>query len=66
MIQHKPIHQNDMPLINNATIDPDSYILELGQKLLVDSSPEYYIETEALRRVEPMPNPIELKFGSII
>jgi hypothetical protein len=66
MIQHKPIHQNDMPLINNATIDPDSYILELGQKLLVDSSPEYYIETEALRRVEPMSNPIELKFGSII
>ena len=42
-----------MPLINNVTTDPNSYILELGQRLLADSPPEYDPETQALRRVEP-------------
>jgi hypothetical protein len=42
-----------MPLINDATTDPDSYILEPGQRLLMDSPPEYDPETQALRRVEP-------------
>ena len=45
-----------MPLINNATTDPDSYILEPGQRLLADLPPEYNPETEALRRVEPVPD----------
>jgi hypothetical protein len=44
-----------MPLINNATTDPDSYILEPGQRLLMDSPPEYDYETQALRRIEPVP-----------
>ena len=44
-----------MPLINNATTDPDSYILEPGQRLLADSPPDYDHETQALRRVEPVP-----------
>ena len=52
-----------MPLINNATTDPDSYILEPGQRLLMDSPPEYNIETEALRRVEPVPeDATEIKY----
>jgi hypothetical protein len=55
MIQYTLVHQNGMPLINDATTDPDSYILEFGQRLLADSPPEYNIETEALRRVEPVP-----------
>jgi hypothetical protein len=55
MISYTLVHQNGMPLINNATTDPDSYILEPGQRLLMDSPPEYNIETEALRRVEPVP-----------
>jgi len=66
MTQYTLPHQNGMPLINDATTDPDSYILEPGQRLLMDSPPEYNIEIEALRRVEPVPNPIELKFGGII
>ena len=53
MIQYTLVHQNGMPLINDATTDPDSYILELGQRLLADSPPEYDPETQALRRVEP-------------
>ena len=44
-----------MPLINNATTDPDSYILEPGQRLLADSPPEFNPEIEALIRVEPVP-----------
>ena len=44
-----------MPLINDATTDPDFYILELGQRLLADSPPEFNPEIEALRRVEPVP-----------
>jgi hypothetical protein len=55
MISYTLVHQNGMPLINNATTDPDSYILEPGQRLLMDSPPEYNIETQALRRVEPVP-----------
>ena len=55
MIQYTLIHQNGMPLINNATTDPDSYVLEPGQRLLADSPPEYDPETQALRRVEPVP-----------
>jgi hypothetical protein len=55
MIQYTLIHQNGMPLINNVTTDPDSYILEPGQRLLMDSSPEYDHQTQALRRVEPVP-----------
>jgi hypothetical protein len=53
MIQYTLIHQNGMPLINNVTTDPNSYILELGQRLLADSPPDYDHETQALRRVEP-------------
>jgi hypothetical protein len=56
MIQYTLVHQNGMPLINDATADPDSYILEPGQRLLVDSPPEYDPETQALRRVEPVPD----------
>ena len=55
MTSYTLIHQNGMPLINNATTDPDSYILEPGQRLLADSPPEYDPETQALRRVEPVP-----------
>jgi hypothetical protein len=55
MIQYTLIHQNGMPLINNVTTDPNSYILELGQRLLADSPPDYDHETQALRRVEPVP-----------
>jgi hypothetical protein len=55
MISYTLVHQNGMPLINDATTEPDSYLLESGQRLLVDSPPEYNIETEALRRVEPVP-----------
>jgi hypothetical protein len=55
MISYTLIHQNGMPLINNATTDPDSYILEFGQRLLADSPPEYDHQTQALRRVEPVP-----------
>jgi hypothetical protein len=54
MIQYTLVHQNGMPLINNVTADPDSYILEPGQRLLVDSPPDYDPETQALRRVEPV------------
>jgi hypothetical protein len=55
MTQYTLVHQNGMPLINNATTDPDSYVLEPGQRLLADSPPEYDHETQALRRVEPVP-----------
>jgi hypothetical protein len=55
MKQYTLIHQNGMPLINNATTDPESYVLEPGQRLLADVPPEYNLETEALRRVEPIP-----------
>ena len=55
MTQYTLVHQNGMPLINNATTDPNSYILELGQRLLADSPPEYDLETQALRRIEPVP-----------
>jgi hypothetical protein len=55
MAQYTLIHQNGMPLINNATTDHDSYVLEFGQRLLMDSPPEYDHETQALRRVEPVP-----------
>jgi len=44
-----------MPLINNVTTDTDSYILEPGQRLLMDSPPEYDPDTQALTRVEPVP-----------
>jgi len=54
-MQYTLIHQNGMPLINNVTTDPDSYILEPGQRLLMDSPPEYDHQTQALRRVEPVP-----------
>jgi len=66
MTQYTLIHQNTMPLINHAITDSDSYILEPSQRLLMDSPPEYDHETQALRRVEPVPNIIELKFGGII
>ena len=55
MTQYTLVHQNGMPLINNATTDPDSYVLEPGQRLLADSPPEYDHEIQALRRVEPVP-----------
>jgi len=55
MKQYTLIHQNGMPLINNVTTDPESYVLEPGQRLLADVPPEYNLETEALRRVEPIP-----------
>jgi hypothetical protein len=55
MTQYTLIHQNSMPLINHATTDSDSYILEPSQRLLMDSPPEYNIEIEALRIVEPVP-----------
>jgi hypothetical protein len=54
MTQYTLVHQNGMPLINNATTDPNSYVLEPGQRLLADSPPEYDHETQALRRVEPV------------
>ena len=44
-----------MPLINNVTTEPESYILEEGQRLLADVPPDYDAETQALRRVEPVP-----------
>jgi hypothetical protein len=55
MTQYTLIHQNSMPLINHTTTGSDSYILEPGQRLLVDSPPEYDHETQALTRVEPVP-----------
>jgi hypothetical protein len=55
MTQYTLIHQNGMPLINNATTDPDSYVLEPGQRLLADLPPEYDHAIQALRRVEPVP-----------
>jgi hypothetical protein len=54
MTQYTLVHQNGMPLINNATTDLDSYVLEPGQRLLADSPPDYDHETQALRRVEPV------------
>ena len=63
MTQYTLIHQNGMPLINNATTVPDSYVLEPGQRLLPDSPPEYDIETQALRRIEPVPaSAIEIEY----
>jgi hypothetical protein len=41
MTQYTLVHQNVTPLINNATTDHDSYILELGQKLLADLLPDF-------------------------
>jgi hypothetical protein len=58
MTQYTLIHQNSMPLINHATTGSDSYILEPGQRLLEDSSPEYDHETQALTRVEPVPEDV--------
>jgi hypothetical protein len=55
MTQYTLIHQNGMPLINNATTDPDSYVLEPGQRLLADSPPDYDDNTQAIRRIEPVP-----------
>jgi hypothetical protein len=55
MTQYTLIHQNGMPLINNVTTEPESYVLEDGQRLLADVPPEYDIETQALIRLEPVP-----------
>jgi hypothetical protein len=35
MTQYIFVHQNGMPLINNVTAEPDSYILDSGQRLFL-------------------------------